>query len=87
MCSAGMLWPVGCGRCCDGVLTRACDPSFNLLQVLGTGAYGKVFLVQKVTGADQGKPYAMKVLKKATIEVGPHCCLQPPPSTHCPLWD
>lgn len=30
-------------------------------------AYGKVFLVRKVSGRDAGKLYAMKVLKKATI--------------------
>ena len=30
-------------------------------------AYGKVFLVKKITGADLGKLYAMKVLKKAAI--------------------
>lgn len=40
---------------------------FDLLKVLGTGAYGKVFLVRKTTGKDQGKLYAMKVLKKASI--------------------
>ncbi|XP_062617568.1 ribosomal protein S6 kinase alpha-5-like [Saccostrea cucullata] len=40
---------------------------FELLKVLGTGAYGKVFLVRKTTGKDQGKLYAMKVLKKASI--------------------
>ncbi|XP_076066239.1 ribosomal protein S6 kinase alpha-5-like isoform X2 [Oratosquilla oratoria] len=40
---------------------------FGLLKVLGTGAYGKVFLVRKMTGHDAGKLYAMKVLKKATI--------------------
>ncbi|CAF1030801.1 unnamed protein product [Adineta steineri] len=40
---------------------------FELLKVLGTGAYGKVFLVRKITGADLGKLYAMKVLKKAAI--------------------
>lgn len=40
---------------------------FELLKVLGSGAYGKVFLVRKVSGADHGKLYAMKVLKKATI--------------------
>uniref|UniRef100_W5K3N1 Ribosomal protein S6 kinase n=1 Tax=Astyanax mexicanus TaxID=7994 RepID=W5K3N1_ASTMX len=38
-----------------------------MLKVLGTGAYGKVFLVRKVSGHDSGKLYAMKVLKKATI--------------------
>ncbi|XP_044577160.1 ribosomal protein S6 kinase alpha-5-like isoform X1 [Cotesia glomerata] len=40
---------------------------FDLLKVLGTGAYGKVFLVRKRTGADSGRLYAMKVLKKASI--------------------
>ncbi|XP_050809206.1 ribosomal protein S6 kinase alpha-5 isoform X3 [Gopherus flavomarginatus] len=30
-------------------------------------AYGKVFLVRKISGHDNGKLYAMKVLKKATI--------------------
>jgi ribosomal protein S6 kinase alpha-5 len=30
-------------------------------------AYGKVFLVRKITGADLGTLYAMKVLKKAAI--------------------
>lgn len=30
-------------------------------------AYGKVFLVRKIGGADNGKLYAMKVLKKASI--------------------
>lgn len=30
-------------------------------------AYGKVFLVRKRGGTDNGKLYAMKVLKKATI--------------------
>ncbi|KYN31041.1 Ribosomal protein S6 kinase alpha-5 [Trachymyrmex septentrionalis] len=40
---------------------------FDLLRVLGTGAYGKVFLVRKRTGADSGRLYAMKVLKKASI--------------------
>lgn len=41
--------------------------NFELLKVLGTGAYGKVFLVRKVDGHDHGKLYAMKVLKKASI--------------------
>jgi len=40
---------------------------FELLKVLGTGAYGKVFLVRKLSGTDRGKLYAMKVLKKASI--------------------
>ncbi|EDV29862.1 uncharacterized protein TRIADDRAFT_19422 [Trichoplax adhaerens] len=41
--------------------------NFELLKVLGTGAYAKVFLVKKRTGFDTGKLFAMKVLKKATI--------------------
>ncbi|CAD7083225.1 unnamed protein product [Hermetia illucens] len=40
---------------------------FDPLKVLGTGAYGKVYLVRKKGGSDHGKLYAMKVLKKATI--------------------
>ncbi|KAJ8919730.1 hypothetical protein NQ315_006258, partial [Exocentrus adspersus] len=40
---------------------------FDLLKVLGTGAYGKVFLVRKRGGADDHRLYAMKVLKKASI--------------------
>lgn len=40
---------------------------FKLLKVLGTGAYGKVFLVRKLGGVDQNRLYAMKVLKKSTI--------------------
>ncbi|XP_059057397.1 ribosomal protein S6 kinase 2 beta [Achroia grisella] len=46
------------------------DPSqFELLKVLGEGSFGKVFLVRKVSGADAGILYAMKVLKKATLKV------------------
>jgi len=41
--------------------------NFELLKVLGTGAYGKVFLVRKKGGVDDGRLYAMKVLKKASI--------------------
>lgn len=41
--------------------------SFDLLKVLGTGAYGKVFLVKKKEGFHKGRLFAMKVLKKATI--------------------
>ena len=40
---------------------------FDLLKVLGTGAYGKVFLARKKTGTNAGQLFAMKVLKKATI--------------------
>uniref|UniRef100_A0A8B9KBL1 Ribosomal protein S6 kinase n=1 Tax=Astyanax mexicanus TaxID=7994 RepID=A0A8B9KBL1_ASTMX len=50
-----------------GHLERVGIENFELLKVLGTGAYGKVFLVRKVSGHDSGKLYAMKVLKKATI--------------------
>uniref|UniRef100_A0A3Q3WGH2 Protein kinase domain-containing protein n=1 Tax=Mola mola TaxID=94237 RepID=A0A3Q3WGH2_MOLML len=40
---------------------------FELLTVLGKGAYGKVFQVRKVQGTQMGKIFAMKVLKKAKI--------------------
>ena len=38
--------------------------------MLGTGAWGKVFLVRKRGGTDDGKLYAMKVVKKAEIVHG-----------------
>ena len=44
--------------------------SLQVLRVLGTGAWGKVFLVRKRGGADDGKLYAMKVVKKAEIVHG-----------------
>ncbi|XP_058125183.1 uncharacterized protein LOC131293998 [Anopheles ziemanni] len=40
---------------------------FQLLKVLGTGAYGTVFLVRKLTGIDRNKIYAMKVLRKCVV--------------------
>lgn len=40
---------------------------FDLLKVLGTGAYGKVFLVRKLSGHDKGKLYAMKMLRKEIV--------------------
>lgn len=40
---------------------------FDVIKVLGTGAYGKVYLVRKKSGHDMGQLYAMKVLKKATV--------------------
>ncbi|KAG9511394.1 Ribosomal protein S6 kinase alpha-5, partial [Fragariocoptes setiger] len=48
-------------------LSRVDMTNFETLKVLGTGAYGKVFLVRKIGGHDHGKLYAMKVLRKATI--------------------
>jgi len=40
---------------------------FEIRRVLGTGGFGKVFLVSKTSGAQKGNFYAMKVLKKAVI--------------------
>ena len=39
---------------------------YRLLYIMFS-AYGKVFLVRKLNGTDEGKLYAMKVLKKAAI--------------------
>lgn len=41
--------------------------NFKLLKLLGTGAYGKVFLVEKKDGFDKGELYAMKVLEKTKV--------------------
>eukprot|EP00095_Tigriopus_kingsejongensis_P002814 maker-scaffold1711_size30404-snap-gene-0.6 protein:Tk02814 transcript:maker-scaffold1711_size30404-snap-gene-0.6-mRNA-1 annotation:"ribosomal protein s6 kinase alpha-3-like" len=48
---------------------KATPAQFDLLRVLGQGSFGKVFLVRKNCGKDQGCLYAMKVLKKATLKV------------------
>jgi len=48
----------------DDKLTVA---DFDLLKIVGKGAFGKVMLVRKKKAADQGAVYAMKVLKKDVI--------------------
>lgn len=50
-------------------LKKADVSHFELLKVLGQGSFGKVFMARKVVGDDEGKIYAMKVLKKATLKV------------------
>ncbi|CAF0857640.1 unnamed protein product [Didymodactylos carnosus] len=55
------------------VTKEGCDKGhrdqFDFLMVLGAGSFGKVFLVRKNIGPDQGNLYAMKVLKKASLKV------------------
>lgn len=41
--------------------------NFQILSLLGTGAYGRVYLVKKKDGVDEGKLYAMKVLEKVKV--------------------
>lgn len=53
----------------DPSATKVTPGDFELLRVLGQGSFGKVFLVRKLTGADAGTLYAMKVLKKAYLKV------------------
>jgi hypothetical protein len=43
--------------------------SFKILEVLGQGTFGKVFKVEKL---DDGKTYAMKVLKKSVLARNKH---------------
>ena len=38
-----------------------------MISVLGKGAYGKVILVRKKRGHDQGQMFAMKTLKKQQL--------------------
>ncbi|XP_055039070.1 ribosomal protein S6 kinase alpha-3 isoform X4 [Misgurnus anguillicaudatus] len=79
----GNTW-VRAGHCCDEEVavkeisithlvkegSEKADPQqFELRKVLGQGSFGKVFLVKKTTGPDDGQLYAMKVLKKATLKV------------------
>lgn len=40
---------------------------FDLLKVVGKGAFGKVMLVRKKHGSGSGQIYAMKVLKKSVV--------------------
>lgn len=40
---------------------------FDFLRILGIGGFGRVFLAQKKGGADDGRFYAMKVIKKTAI--------------------
>lgn len=42
---------------------------FILHRVIGKGAYGKVFLVEKTSSFDSGRFYAMKVLRKAELKM------------------
>ena len=44
-----------------------CQKDFEILSVLGQGAYGKVFLVKKIKGAFLGQTFAMKTLKKSEV--------------------
>ncbi|CAF1384525.1 unnamed protein product [Rotaria sordida] len=48
---------------------RADSSQFELLQTLGAGSFGKVFLVRKIIGPDANTLYAMKVLNKASLKV------------------
>ncbi|CAF2576090.1 unnamed protein product [Rotaria sp. Silwood2] len=48
---------------------RADSSQFELLQTLGAGSFGKVFLVRKIVGPDASTLYAMKVLNKASLKV------------------
>lgn len=41
--------------------------NFKIHKLLGTGAYGKVFLVEKLDGVDKSHLYAMKVLEKNKV--------------------
>lgn len=51
----------------NSTLHKVGKSDFQLLKVIGKGAYGKVFLVRKIHGIDKNQYYAMKVLKKAHI--------------------
>ena len=40
---------------------------FEMISVLGKGAYGKVVLVRKKRGHDKGQMFALKTLKKQQL--------------------
>ena len=54
----------------DNVRTLPKVPSINdfqILKVLGKGAYGKVYQVRKISGPGSGQIYAMKAMNKSRI--------------------
>jgi serine/threonine protein kinase len=55
----------------DGNVAEASDKltvaDFDLLKIVGKGAFGKVMLVRKKASQDSGNIYAMKVLKKSVV--------------------
>uniref|UniRef100_A0A0N5AVM8 Ribosomal protein S6 kinase n=1 Tax=Syphacia muris TaxID=451379 RepID=A0A0N5AVM8_9BILA len=55
------------GNYLTGQDERVSMENFDLLTVLGKGAYGKVYMVRKIGGRDHGRIYAMKVLKKVRV--------------------
>lgn len=57
--------PPGSSGAASNGITVAKD--FDLLQVVGQGGFGKVFLAKKRTPPHQGECYAMKVLKKQHV--------------------
>ena len=54
-------------RCVMALSTRVTIKDFNLLKTVGRGSFGKVFLAQKITGADAGAQYAIKTLRKDVL--------------------
>jgi serine/threonine protein kinase len=46
---------------------QLCVDDFELLKIVGKGAFGKVMLVRKKAGFNAGRIYAMKVLKKSEV--------------------
>jgi hypothetical protein len=51
----------------EGVNDKLTVNDFDLLKVVGKGAFGKVMLVRKKGGDKDGAIYAMKVLKKSVV--------------------
>jgi serine/threonine protein kinase len=46
---------------------KSLNSQFDVFRLLGTGAFGTVYLVRKKGGGDDGKLYAMKVLEKDSV--------------------
>lgn len=51
----------------NNICSEITKEDFLIISVIGKGAYGKVMLIKKLTGYDQGKLYAMKQINKSTI--------------------
>lgn len=50
-----------------GSSSKVSRDDFKILTVLGKGAYGRVYQVEKTRGSDRGEIYAMKSVNKSRI--------------------
>lgn len=65
--SLDIVTALGVQRLADASEKPVTVDDFDLLKVIGKGSFGKVFLVRKKGGVDDGSTYAMKALRKDVL--------------------